>query len=273
MAANVNFISGIGRAARRGSSAAAPHPMEPESGEARRRDPASEPTLRAVAGVDSFPSVHARPHRVHRRTGVALYQRRYERVKRAFDVGLSLFALPFALTLMSVVCMLIWLTDGRPILFAQNRTGRAGRRFKFYKFRTMVKNATELKGQLMHQNDLSGPDFKIAKDPRVTRLGEVLRKYSLDELPQIFNVLKGDMSLVGPRPTSFQASSYDRWHTERLEVVPGISGLWQVSGRSEVDFDERVRLDIEYVERRSLHFDMWILIRTVKAVLRARGAY
>jgi lipopolysaccharide/colanic/teichoic acid biosynthesis glycosyltransferase len=137
----------------------------------------------------------------------------------------------------------------------------------------MVKDATELKGALMHENDLSGPDFKIVKDPRITRLGGFFRKYSLDELPQFINVLKGDMSLVGPRPTSFPASSYDMWHTERLEVVPGLSGLWQVSGRAEVDFDERVRLDINYVERRSLHFDLWILVRTVRAVLRARGAY
>lgn len=174
---------------------------------------------------------------------------------------------------MSVCGVLIWLTGGRPILFMQERTGKAGRRFKLYKFRTMVKDATELKSQLIDQNDFSGPDFKIAKDPRITRLGAFLRKYSLDELPQIINVLKGDMSLVGPRPTSFEASTYDLWHTERLEVVPGLSGLWQVSGRAEVDFDERVRLDINYVERRSLLFDVWILVRTVKAVLRARGAY
>jgi lipopolysaccharide/colanic/teichoic acid biosynthesis glycosyltransferase len=174
---------------------------------------------------------------------------------------------------MGVCAGLIWFMDGSPILFAQPRTGRAGRRFKLYKFRTMVNGATELKDQLVHRNELSGPDFKIAEDPRVTPIGGFLRKYSLDELPQIFNVLKGEMSLVGPRPTSFEASSYGLWHTERLEVVPGISGLWQVSGRSDIDFDDRVRLDIEYVERRSVLFDVWILIRTVKAVIWPRGAY
>ncbi len=117
------------------------------------------------------------------------------------------------------------------------------------------------------------PDFKISDDPRVTRIGRILRKTSLDELPQTFNVIKGDMSLVGPRPTSFSADTYTLWHTERLEVQPGITGLWQVSGRSDVDFDERLRLDIEYIRQRSLWFDMKLLYRTVAAVLRPSGAY
>ena len=142
-----------------------------------------------------------------------------------------------------------------------------------HKFRTMVENAEELKKDLAHLNVLTLPDFKIIDDPRVTRVGKFLRKTSLDELPQIFNVLKGDMSLVGPRPTSFEASTYALWHTERLEVKPGITGLWQISGRSDIDFDERVRLDRKYIERQSFWFDLQILFGTFAAVLNRKGAY
>jgi lipopolysaccharide/colanic/teichoic acid biosynthesis glycosyltransferase len=142
-----------------------------------------------------------------------------------------------------------------------------------YKFATMVKNAEELKTQYAHLNELTWPDFKITDDPRVTPIGCILRKTSLDELPQFINVLKGDMSLVGPRPTSFDASTYDLWHTERLEVLPGITGLWQINGRSNLDFNERLRLDIEYIENRSLWLDTQILLRTVTAVFSQRGAH
>jgi len=142
-----------------------------------------------------------------------------------------------------------------------------------FKFRMMVVNASELKSGLASLNRLSGPDFKIDNDPRITPLGAFLRRTSLDEIPQILNVLRGEMSLVGPRPTSFAASTYELWHTERLEVLPGITGLWQVSGRSDIDFDDRVRLDIEYLERRSFRFDLVILLRTVAALVQQRGAY
>ena len=120
---------------------------------------------------------------------------------------------------------------------------------------------------------MGGPDFKLADDPRVTRVGDFLRRTSLDEAPQIWNIIRGDMSLVGPRPTSFPAQTYDLWHTERLEVVPGLTGLWQIGGRGEIDFDDRVRLDIAYVRNRSLRLDLSILIRTLPAVLSQRGAY
>jgi lipopolysaccharide/colanic/teichoic acid biosynthesis glycosyltransferase len=142
-----------------------------------------------------------------------------------------------------------------------------------YKFRTMVTNAEELKLTYAHLNELSWPDFKITDDPRVTSIGRFLRKTSLDELPQIINVFKGDMSLVGPRPTSFDASTYALWHTERLEVLPGITGLWQVSGRSNLDFDDRLRLDVAYIENQSLWLDIKILFRTVTAVFSQNGAY
>jgi lipopolysaccharide/colanic/teichoic acid biosynthesis glycosyltransferase len=137
----------------------------------------------------------------------------------------------------------------------------------------MVTNAEELKVTYAHLNELTWPDFKITDDPRVTSIGRFLRKTSLDELPQIINVIKGDMSLVGPRPTSFDASTYALWHTERLEVLPGITGLWQVNGRSNLDFDERLRLDVAYIENRSLWLDIQILFRTVTAVFSQNGAY
>jgi lipopolysaccharide/colanic/teichoic acid biosynthesis glycosyltransferase len=136
----------------------------------------------------------------------------------------------------------------------------------------MVTNAEELKVKYAHLNEHTWPDFKITDDPRVTKIGRFLRKTSLDELPQILNVMLGDMSLVGPRPTSFEASTYDLWHTERLEVLPGITGLWQVNGRSTLDFDERLVLDIAYIENQSLWLDIYILFRTVTAVFNRRGA-
>jgi lipopolysaccharide/colanic/teichoic acid biosynthesis glycosyltransferase len=197
----------------------------------------------------------------------------YERAKRLFDLSVCLLLLPGALAIVALCALAVLVFDGRPVFFFQDRTGRGGRRFRMYKFRTMVANAAELKADLVALNHLSGPDFKIENDPRITRLGAILRKTSLDEVPQLLNVLRGEMSLVGPRPTSFEASTYDLWHTERLEVVPGITGLWQVSGRSDVDFDDRVRLDIEYLERRGFWFDLWILFRTVAALVQQRGAY
>jgi lipopolysaccharide/colanic/teichoic acid biosynthesis glycosyltransferase len=136
----------------------------------------------------------------------------------------------------------------------------------------MVPNAEELKSKYAHLNELQWPDFKITDDPRITPIGKFLRKTSLDELPQILNVLKGDMSLVGPRPTSFGAETYKLWHTSRLDVTPGISGLWQVFGRARLEFDDRLRLDIAYIERASLWLDIQILVLTALAVFQQRGA-
>lgn len=193
--------------------------------------------------------------------------------KRLIDLALCLMMIPLILPVIAICGVALWVDNPGPIFFSQQRTGRGGYRFRMYKLRTMVRNSEELKGQLRNLNELTWPDFKISDDPRVTRIGRILRKTSLDELPQTFNVIKGDMSLVGPRPTSFSADTYTLWHTERLEVQPGITGLWQVSGRSDVDFDERLRLDIEYIRQRSLWFDMKLLYRTVAAVLRPSGAY
>jgi lipopolysaccharide/colanic/teichoic acid biosynthesis glycosyltransferase len=204
---------------------------------------------------------------------VRLFRTGYRTAKRVFDLTLCLVSLPIFGLLMAVCAVLVWIDDPGPIFFRQKRTGKSGRRFYMYKFRTMVTNAEELKQTYAHLNELTWPDFKITDDPRVTRIGRILRKTSLDELPQIINVIKGDMSLVGPRPTSFDASTYALWHTERLEVLPGITGLWQVSGRSDLDFDDRLRLDVAYIENQSLWLDIVILIRTVTAVFSQRGAY
>lgn len=193
--------------------------------------------------------------------------------KRIIDLTLCLLLLPIILPVVAVCGLALWLENPGPVLFTQLRTGRGGRRFAMYKLRTMVTNAEQLKQELRHLNELTWPDFKITNDPRVTRVGRVLRKTSLDELPQIFNVLRGDMSFVGPRPTSFSANTYSLWHTERLEVQPGITGLWQISGRSDVDFDDRLRLDIQYIRQRSLWFDLKLMILTVTAVLKSKGAY
>ena len=207
------------------------------------------------------------------RPRVQVISRHYELTKRIMDVSLCLLLFPLVLPFMVIVGLLVWLDDPGPVVFTQLRTGRGGRRFRMYKFRTMLKNAEQLKASFAHLNELCWPDFKISNDPRITRVGRILRKTSLDELPQLINVLKGDMSLVGPRPTSFDVTTYELWHTERLEVLPGITGLWQISGRSDVDFDDRLKLDVEYIERRSLWLDLCILWKTLAVVVSRKGAY
>lgn len=194
--------------------------------------------------------------------------------KRFMDMTLVLIALPFWLPVLGLIALLIRVTSpGAPVMFKQLRTGKGGQRFQMYKFRSMVPNAEELKAKYAHLNELQWPDFKITNDPRITRVGKFLRKSSLDELPQLFNVLKGDMSLVGPRPTSFGPETYKLWHTERLDVAPGLTGLWQIIGRAQLEFDDRLRLDIAYIEKRSLWFDIVILFYTVAAVFKQRGAH
>jgi lipopolysaccharide/colanic/teichoic acid biosynthesis glycosyltransferase len=202
---------------------------------------------------------------------IADVSRRYLIVKRLFDLAVCLLLLPVVLPLLLLSALAIRLDSPGPIFIAQERTGRDGTPFRMLKFRTMVRNAAELKAQLAHLNVLPPPDFKIPHDPRITRVGKFLRQTSLDELPQLLNVLRGDMSLVGPRPTSFAPTTYQLWHTRRLEVTPGITGLWQVKGRNTTTFDERLRLDIEYIEHRSFGLDLKILLQTVPSVLRRTG--
>ena len=194
--------------------------------------------------------------------------------KRSMDLFLVIITLPFWALLIGIVGLLIRYTSpGAPVIFKQLRTGMGGRRFSMYKFRTMVPNAEELKSNYAHLNELQWPDFKITDDPRITAVGRFLRKTSLDELPQLLNVLRGDMSLVGPRPTSFGPETYKLWHTHRLDVKPGLTGLWQIVGRAQLEFDERLRLDIAYIERASLWLDLNILLRTIFAVFQQHGAY
>ena len=198
--------------------------------------------------------------------------RRYLAGKRALDLMVCTLLLVIAIPVIAVCALAIRLETPGPVMIAQLRTGRDGRRFRMLKLRTMLANAEELKPLFAHLSVLPAPDFKIPDDPRITRVGRFLRATSLDELPQLFNVLRGDMSLVGPRPTSFEPSRYELWHTQRLDVRPGITGLWQVEGRNVTTFDERLRLDVQYIRRRSLAFDVMLLARTVVVVLRRSGA-
>jgi exopolysaccharide biosynthesis polyprenyl glycosylphosphotransferase len=194
-------------------------------------------------------------------------------LKHAIDLLLALAGMLLLLPLLLVTALTILLVMGRPVLFAQERVGLHGRRFRMLKFRTMVRGAEEQRDALLDRNETRGPAFKMRDDPRVTRLGRFLRKWSLDELPQLVNVLLGSMSLVGPRPLPPQEQADVRGgNRRRLSMKPGITGLWQVSGRNELGFDEWMRLDLRYVDEWTLGLDFRILLRTLPAVLLARGA-
>src|SRR6201996_4203113 len=193
--------------------------------------------------------------------------------KRILDITLSSAALAITSPLMLLIALLIRLDTPGPIFYRSNRIGRKGRTFRLFKFRTMVQNAHELKAELEHMNERDGVLFKITNDPRITRVGRILRKYSLDELPQFYNVLKGDMSLVGPRPPmAAEVEQYDLAHLRRLDVLPGITGLWQVEARQDPSFDSYISLDTAYIENWSLWLDMKILARTVSVVFSGTGS-
>ncbi len=195
-------------------------------------------------------------------------------VKRALDVALAALSLVVASPLMALVALAIKLDSPGPILLRQTRVGLNGKLFTVYKFRSMRVGADKELSRLQAHNEAQGPIFKMRNDPRRTRVGRFIRKTSLDELPQFLNVLKGDMSLVGPRPPiPTEVEKYDDWHRRRLEVSPGITGLWQVSGRSQLTFDEMVMLDLYYAENWSLALDLKILLRTIPTVLLGTGAY
>ncbi len=194
--------------------------------------------------------------------------------KRLADLAGALALLLMTLLFLVVIGFLIKLTSHGPILFRQERAGFHGRRFWMYKFRTMLPGAEEMQDQVADLNEMAGPVFKATNDPRVTRLGRFLRRWSLDELPQLFNVLKGEMSLVGPRPLPlYEVSRIKGPQRRRLAMRPGITGLWQVSGRNMIDFGEWMQLDLQYVDHWSLGLDLMILVRTIPAVLRGEGAY
>ena len=218
------------------------------------------------------PAAPAAPWYKEMALGSVLTGDRYIPVKRVFDVVVVSLLLVPILIVVALCAVAVWIESPGPIFFTQWRTGKYGRRFKMYKLRTMVANAEELKEKYAHLNVLTPPDFKIPDDPRVTRAGSLLRRTSLDELPQILNVLKGDMSLVGPRPTSFAAETYAPWQWERLAMEPGLTGLWQVVGRADLDFEDRCKLDVFYVRNRSLGLDLAVMFHTVGAVFSGRGA-
>jgi exopolysaccharide biosynthesis polyprenyl glycosylphosphotransferase len=195
-------------------------------------------------------------------------------LKRSVDLALGLLLGGISLPLMALIALAIRLDSPGPVVYSQWRIGKHGRPFLCYKFRSMVKDADELQPTLASLNEASGPLFKVRDDPRRTRVGRFLRRFSLDELPQFYNVLLGEMSLVGPRPNlPHEVEQYEEWHKKRLATSPGITGLWQVSGRSDLTFDEMVLLDIYYVENWSLALDFSILLRSLPAIFGGRGAY
>jgi lipopolysaccharide/colanic/teichoic acid biosynthesis glycosyltransferase len=195
-----------------------------------------------------------------------------DRGRRVVDIAVSLTALIVLTPLMAFIALAVVLDSRGSPLYRQWRTGFRGERFRMLKFRTMIANAEAWRHLLRHRSRLSEPDFKVEHDPRVTRVGRFIRRWSLDELPQLVNVLKGEMTLVGPRPTSFRAAEYEPWQRRRLDVKPGLTGLWQVSGRSNIDFTQRVHLDLHYIDNRSWYLDILILLKTPWAVLRGDGA-
>ncbi|MBB6678767.1 sugar transferase [Cohnella lubricantis] len=194
--------------------------------------------------------------------------------KRMMDIVLSLLALIVLSPVLFALIIAIKTTSKGPVIYKQKRLGKNGLPFMMYKFRSMVQNAEELKQELLEKHEMEGPAFKLKRDPRITPIGTFLRKYSLDELPQLINVIVGDMSLIGPRPPEpEEANQYTDVHWRRLDVRPGMTGLWQVSGRSDVTFDERVDLDIQYIERWSLALEFKILLKTIPTVVKGSGAY
>lgn len=187
----------------------------------------------------------------------------YNTSKRTLDIIASLFGLIVLSPIILIVAILIKLESKGPIVFSQKRIGLNKREFKMYKFRSMVENAEELKEKLQKQNEMSGPMFKMKNDPRVTKIGKFIRKTSIDELPQLINVLKGDMSLVGPRPSlPNEVEKFEPWMLKRLEVKPGLTCYWQISGRNNIDFEDWMKLDIKYVEDRSFLLDIKLIFKT-----------
>lgn len=196
-------------------------------------------------------------------------------MKRLVDVLGSLAGLLVLIPIYLIVAILIKLEDPQgPVLFKQQRVGKDGKTFSMFKFRSMVSNAEELKKTLMEQNEVSGPVFKIKYDPRITKVGKFIRKTSIDELPQLFNVLRGDMSLVGPRPPlPDEVEQYTSYERQRISVTPGLTCYWQVYGRSNVEFAEWVELDLQYIRQRNILLDMKLIFKTVLVLFGSKDAY
>lgn len=198
----------------------------------------------------------------------------YEVIKRLIDIVCSFLGVLVLSPLFIIIAIIIKTTSKGPVFFSQKRVGKNGKEFDMYKFRSMVVNAEELKEKLATQNEMSGPMFKMKDDPRVTKVGKFIRKTSIDELPQLWNVLKGDMSLVGPRPSlPKEVAQFEDWMYRRLEVKPGLTCYWQVSGRNNIDFEDWMKLDIKYVDERSTWIDIKLIFKTVGVLFGDKNAH
>lgn len=198
----------------------------------------------------------------------------YEFLKRTMDILASLAGLIVLSPVLIIVSIMILIDSKGPIIFSQDRIGKNGRRFKMYKFRSMVVDAEKLKKKLLEQNEMSGPMFKMKDDPRITGIGKFIRKTSIDELPQLVNVLKGEMSLVGPRPSlPHEVEKFEPWMMKRLQVKPGLTCYWQVSGRNNIDFEEWMQLDIDYVNDRNLFLDIKLIFKTFFVLFGDKNAH
>ena len=201
-------------------------------------------------------------------------KRTYHIVKRIFDLIASLCGLIILSPLFLVVALLIKCEDHGPVFYKQKRVGKDQREFDMFKFRSMHVDADKRLTELKEQNEVDGPMFKMKNDPRITKIGHFIRKTSIDELPQLFNVVRGDMSLVGPRPPlPREVANYSKYDLQRLWVIPGITWLWQATERNNVGFEEMVELDLEYIKKRSLLFDVKIILLTIVAIIHPNGAY
>lgn len=198
----------------------------------------------------------------------------YHFVKRLFDIILSTIGLIVLSPIMGIIAYRIKKEDGGPVFYKQVRVGKNGHQFRMYKFRSMIVNADQLLKKLKNQNEVTGAMFKMKHDPRITKIGQFIRKHSLDELPQLVNVLKGDMSLVGPRPPlPSEVNHYTDYDKQRLYVTPGCTGLWQATERNNVGFDEMVKLDLKYIQRASLYYDLWIIWKTITIIIKPNDSY
>ena len=200
-------------------------------------------------------------------------QNRYEKIKRFFDICISFAALVVLSPLLLVIAILIYLEDKGPVIYSQTRIGKDGRAFKLYKFRSMCVDADEKLKDLQKLNERDGPVFKIKNDPRVTKVGKFIRKTCIDELPQLVNIIKGDMSIVGPRPPlPNEVEQYNSYQKQRLLVVPGLTCYWQIQKGEETTFDEWVELDLKYIKERSILLDFRLILLTFKVILSGKGA-
>lgn len=196
-------------------------------------------------------------------------------LKRMVDISASAIGITILIPFLIILAIVMKIEDPRgPIFFSQIRVGQNGKQFKMYKIRSMVTNAEELLEDLLDENEVDGAMFKMKEDPRVTKIGKTIRKFSIDELPQLWNVIKGDMSLIGPRPPlEREVAEYTPYDKQRLLIKPGCTGLWQVSGRNSLNFDEMVELDLKYIQNLSLRTDLWILFKTVWVMIKPNSAY